>query len=287
MLEKLIYNDPNKTIDDLINVFQSGQYFSIVRVGGTDYDLSVYGEKMIEPHEKFGGYYDLDRSQEHMNEYRKLTPETIRNATMLVLGNIIFLSAFEKRDFSESYFSCLTENCNAELHRYCAFESFHRFGEWFSCLAGKKILLVSPFKNSIQQQYKQKEKLFAFDYPEFSLNIVQTPVTLSAVKNYPDRNTLETATKIINEIDQVDFDIALLGCGAYTSPVVNHLQKRNKSHIVLGGMLQMYFGVYGGRYETPFFRQWINDSWIKPLASDKLWNEIEISYISDGVGAYF
>lgn len=285
MPNKLIYNDRDKTIDLLIDCLKSNKYISAVRVGGTDYDLLPYGEKMISFFETNSGYYDLDKSPEHLVRYKETTLSSIQNATMLVVGNIKFLTAFEKQDFSDTYFRYLVENCNCSLNRYCTFESFHRFGEWFSCLDGKKVLLIIPFKESIQQQYAKKELLFDFPFPELDLKILPSPMTISEVGNYPHRNILETSEELAKEIDKIDFDIALLGCGAYTSPLVQHLQSKNKSHIVLGGMLQMYFGVYGGRYDTPFFHQWINESWIRPLAEDKPWN-IEVKYVSDGIGAY-
>ena len=54
-----------------------------------------------------------------------------------------------------------------------------------------------------------------------------------------------------NDIKNLDFDIALLGCGGYGLPLCNFIKMdMNKSAIYIGGGLQLLFGVMGRRWEN-------------------------------------
>ena len=51
------------------------------------------------------------------------------------------------------------------------------------------------------------------------------------------------------EIADIDFDIALLSCGSYAMHLGNYIKDSlNKKSIYLGGILNMYFNIYGERY---------------------------------------
>ena len=52
------------------------------------------------------------------------------------------------------------------------------------------------------------------------------------------------------EIDKIDYDIVLLGCGAYGFPLAAHCKRMGKQAIHLGGVLQLLFGIKGKRWET-------------------------------------
>ena len=76
-----------------------------------------------------------------------------------------------------------------------------------------------------------------------------------------------------NDIKDLDFDIALLGCGGYGLPLCNFIYKKmNKSAIYVGGGLQVLFGVMGKRWENhPMWKKIIseNDSkFIKPSGDE-------------------
>jgi hypothetical protein len=71
-----------------------------------------------------------------------------------------------------------------------------------------------------------------------------------------------------NDIKKIDFDIALIGCGAYGMPLAAFIKKElNKQAIHMGGCLQLLFGIKGKRWETDSFK-WdkilYNDAWVRP-----------------------
>jgi hypothetical protein len=67
----------------------------------------------------------------------------------------------------------------------------------------------------------------------------------------------ETFAIMCDEIKDLEFDIALLGCGGYGLPLCNFIKKElKKSAIYIGGGLQLLFGIMGKRWEN--WEQWKN-----------------------------
>ena len=75
------------------------------------------------------------------------------------------------------------------------------------------------------------------------------------------------------DIKNIDFDIALLGCGGYGLPLCHYIKTElNKSAIYIGGGLQLLFGVFGQRWETSeFWKKIIEENdckFIKPSGDE-------------------
>lgn len=83
---------------------------------------------------------------------------------------------------------------------------------------------------------------------------------------------------IQHQMEDVDFDIALISAGTYAYPIANHAKKIGKIGINCGGELQLYFGVIGVRWEnTNKVNRYFDSSWIRPGLSErpKNWKDIE------------
>ena len=75
-----------------------------------------------------------------------------------------------------------------------------------------------------------------------------------------------------------EFDVAILGCGAYGMPVGAHVKKIGKVAIHMGGATQLLFGVSGKRWrDQPAFRAIMTDAWRPPLEIERPpgWETIE------------
>jgi hypothetical protein len=84
-----------------------------------------------------------------------------------------------------------------------------------------------------------------------------------------------------NDIDQIDFDIALIGAGAYGFHLAAHIKRQGKKAIHMGGALQLLFGIRGKRWEDPNYgvKEWgleegtysslMNEHWIRPFEESK------------------
>lgn len=76
----------------------------------------------------------------------------------------------------------------------------------------------------------------------------------------------------INKIKD-EFDVALCSCGGYGNPICAFIYKHlNKSAIYVGGVLQMYFGIYGNRWlkeRKDIMQLYLNKHWSRPKLSEK------------------
>jgi hypothetical protein len=144
---------------------------------------------------------------------------------------------------------------NKPLIHYYWIESVTPFLNDFKIFAqGKKILIVSPFSESIKFQYKRKDLLLKnYTYPDFELVTYDTPITYNnekdSLSHIETNNWLEQCEKMENEIMKLDFDIALLSCGSYAMYLGNVISKKmNKKAIYIGGIMNIFFNIYGKRY---------------------------------------
>lgn len=66
-----------------------------------------------------------------------------------------------------------------------------------------------------------------------------------------------------------DFDVAIIGCGAYGFPLAARLKAAGKQAIHLGGAVQIMFGIIGARwYAVPEVRKLFNEHWVHPATDE-------------------
>lgn len=146
-------------------------------------------------------------------------------------------------------------------------EPYYNSPPWSRALANKKVLVIHPFEASIRGQYTLREELFKDKdtLPEFEL-ITYKPIQNLAGNIDPRFTTwIEALEFMCKEISGIDFEIAIIGAGAYGLPLGAFIKKIGRQAIHLGGATQILFGVKGARWEVdPFFRDLFNDKWIRP-----------------------
>lgn len=150
-------------------------------------------------------------------------------------------------------------------------EPYYHSRPWTEALAGKKVLVIHPFEESIQQQYKKRDALFSSPsvLPDFQLRTIKA--VQSVANNCEGYDTWFDALESMKTmIDNCDFEIAILGCGAYGFPLAAHIKRMCKKAIHMGGATQLLFGISGARWEhREFYKDLINEHWIKPLPVDR------------------
>jgi len=155
-----------------------------------------------------------------------------------------------------------------------AFDIFHYiYSEpWTQALRGKRILLVSPFEESLRGKIDVREKIYGLDlFPDCTFTFLKPPQTQGSMPSRDFREELRDFEKAIDtKID--DFDVALLSCGGYANPIASYIYEKGKSAIYVGGVLQMYFGILGSRWlqERPdIVKLFVNSHWSRPKESEK------------------
>lgn len=151
-------------------------------------------------------------------------------------------------------------------------ESFYVFSisfYWSMALKGLKVLVISPFDQSIQQQYKKRKYLFANKdvLPDFDLITYKSINTIKGEQcDFPSWET--ALLTMFDDIKTIDFDIALIGAGSYSLPLGYLIKtKLNKSAIHLGGATQILFGVKGKRWDNE--PNLYNKYWVRPNEKEK------------------
>ena len=161
-------------------------------------------------------------------------------------------------------------------------EPFWSKQPWTRYLEGKRVLVVHPFAESIKNQYDNyRDKIFENSkvLPTFSsFRVVKAVQSLGGESNF--ETWFEALDYMKKEVEREDFDVCLIGCGAYGFPLAAYVKRMGKQAIHLGGALQLLFGIKGSRWENPNYgvKEWgipygsysslINEFWVKPLIKD-------------------
>lgn len=147
---------------------------------------------------------------------------------------------------------------------------------WSRILEGKKVLVVHPFASLIERQYEEKREALFDDkqvLPKFELKTIKAVQSIGGDCQF--ENWFEALDSMKAQMDATDYDIVLLGCGAYGFPLAAHAKRMGKQAVHLGGALQLLFGIRGKRWDNPdygiqefgkqnTYKTLFNSSWVYP-----------------------
>jgi len=136
---------------------------------------------------------------------------------------------------------------------------------WVNSLKGKRVLVVSPFVTTFELQRKNISKAFQNkNYPAFELQTLKAPMTFGEVSSL-NNNWFDNLDQLISRSGELEFDIALIGAGAYSLPLVHAIKQQGRSAIHCGGGLQLFFSVTGNRWlNSPYVLKYYNEHWTRP-----------------------
>lgn len=166
------------------------------------------------------------------------------------------------------------------IKHYCPKSVFlthlYMYNFWFydlpftSALEGKKVLVIHPFEDSIQNQYKKRELLFTNEkvLPRFELKTLKAVQSIAGESN-KFQNWFDALEHMYNEAMKIDFDIAIVGCGAYGLPLSSMIKQSGKVVLHMGGVTQILFGIKGKRWDSDqLASKMYNEHWIRPDQSE-------------------
>lgn len=152
-----------------------------------------------------------------------------------------------------------------------ALEPYYHRNPWSAALAGKRVLVVHPFKATILAQYQRREKLFPKSevLPAFaSLQVVQA-VQGIAGQSTGYRDWFEALAAMQREMDAADYDVAIIGAGAYGLPLAAHARDTGHMAIQMSGATQLLFGIRGKRWDDhPVISKLYNPAWVRPAETE-------------------
>lgn len=143
---------------------------------------------------------------------------------------------------------------------------------WSAALAGKRVLVVHPFADTIRRQYDRRAELFPGTdvLPGFaSLRCIRAVQSIAG-NAVPYRTWFDALDAMKREMDAEDYDVALIGCGAYGFHLAAHAKRRGKVGLHMASYVQLLFGIRGARWDAdPEYSRFYNDAWVRPSADER------------------
>lgn len=263
--KQLILNEP-EVHKIMSSAILEPKPFAVARLGGVEASLVMWAKQI--PKFSFGKHIPRlfsDTSQGATNagirprnkeSYKAFADLTWDSLKCLDLQGV-WLSGFEA-----AYLSSLPTRVlyNVETIGPNGVNPSH----WVRALVGKRVLVISPFANTIHCQIPKLADVWP-DLPWLAstdFDVIQFPYLI-------DDDCPETWWEVYERIGQVisagNFDVALFGCGGLGLPFSVLAKQAGRVGIHLGGHLQLLFGIYGQRHlHHEWHRKHINDSWVRP-----------------------
>ena len=286
--------DPDKASEVIYNLLASGKPCMIARYGSTELLALTNYLGVVDKHrsvckyiqgKQFAWWWE-DNVKDQMTRWSGFFPSTDEN--LMKFGELmvedskqvdVLGSWIDNERFMQPYMSPTLQKIH--LH---VLEPFWSCKPWSRILHGKRIVVVHPFAATINTQY-QKSRQYLFDnqniLPKFSsLRLVKAVQSLGG-DNSCFKNWFEALEWMKNEIDKEEYDVCLIGCGAYGFPLAAHVKRTGKQAVHLGGALQLLFGIQGNRWEDPNYgvKEWgivqglysnlMNEYWVRPSENEK------------------
>ncbi len=286
-----LFKTNQKLYDFIKNKISTNTPFIIPRISNGIDSQAVFLAEEIKPY--------LEDKEKVMKDYNELLMDYLPRLAMnsgincnnifsLIEFNHSYLDAFDKSDmffniepYSDRYIRIkeshdyITDtfkkemcwNQALELYNYVNYENV-----WSEALNNKKILLITPFADSIKTNINKQDKIYGKNFfPNCQFEFLK----ISQIDDLNIKNDwMINFLNICDQIHQIkdSFDIALVSCGGFSNPLLSYLLSIGKSGINVGSVLQMYWGVYGNKWinEKPdILALYSNNHWIRPLDSDK------------------
>ncbi len=266
----------------IFNLIKSDKPFMVGRFGLTEIDTLIHYDNFLKmnsleklhewsltlryPFSKSCILNDIHR-QSGFYPVSKKSIALFREEMITSMKSVDLLASWVKGECRYQKFLHHTKVCNLDF-----IEPYLANNPWSEALEGLKVLIVHPFTDSIYKQYIQNRSNLFKDQkilPKFQLKLLKAPQTLPG-DNYIFSNWFKTLDALTEEINQMDFDIALIGCGAYGFPLASRIKKIGKKSIHLGGATQLMFGIKGKRWDQePVFMNLYNEFWKYPSITEK------------------
>lgn len=187
-----------------------------------------------------------------------------------------YLKSAENTDFmgvwnsSEYEGAAISEFCpKATLMPLISLEPYYFENPWSKSLNGKKVLVIHPFAKTIEKQYANHSQLFENKdvLPDFDLILFKAENTISGHEKF--KNWFEVFDYSCEQISKIDFNVAIIGAGAYGLPLAAFIKKMGKQAIHMAGATQILFGIKGRRWDNhTTISKLYNDYWVRPDAEE-------------------
>ena len=147
--------------------------------------------------------------------------------------------------------------------------------QWTKLLEGHSVAVVTSFTETAKKQVNKAKAIWG------SHGVLPSPGTVDwhwiqtgyprsvaqGCNEWPDGIHLwsQAADYVVSEVMKSGARFALIGCGGLGMPIAKMLKDRGVIAIVMGGAIQVLFGIKGRRWENhPIISSFWNDAWVWP-----------------------
>lgn len=267
--------DDNIKGGKMISKFGSVELSNIV---ACHYELNRWNSDFLKDVIDYNASFDLRRMMKSLCSNAGFFPYNLKlgidyyNRMLLDMPEIDVLASYI---YEEKHVKQFLTSIKRRVNLDGFYAPFMWKNPWTRAFKGKRVLVVHPFVESIRHQYENnRTKIWADPdvLPEFKeLLTVKAVQSIADSKDQPFKNWFVALKYMEDEISKLDFDVAIIGCGAYGMCLAAHVKRMGKIAIHLAGWTQMLFGVYGNRWikDQPEYSKFINKYWIRPSENER------------------
>lgn len=248
-------------------MIRSGKPFCVGRFGGTE----LFAASAFE----LGIRYHQHKSFRQLYEWSGFFPEDVSlgpryNQNLIESYRQLDILGVSAPRYEEYYIRRYAPEAQSFAHLFSYEPWACPEAPWTRELEGKRVLVIHPFVDTIQTQYQKREAIFPGTaiLPEFTLLTMKAVQTSARQQTSGFSDWFEALEWMYQEAMKTDFDVAIVGCGAYGMPLCAKLKQAGKQAVQLAGATQILFGIRGRRWdESPCFqyvRDFYNDAWVYP-----------------------
>lgn len=253
---------------------------------GPETTYGIYGEQYFSNPIKNKQFLSILNNPEFLKTMKKNAGIFLNSLDSIQIYSYLYMKSFHNSEIYGGWGGVLYDfkivdymykvlKTSIEFNAY-AFDVFHYVYNtpWTHALRGKRLLIISPFEDSIQEKLPIREKLYdGVDlFPECTFITLKPPQTQGVEPSRPFEVEFKDFCHRVSERKD-EYDIALVSCGGYGNPICNYIYESGKSAIYVGGVLQMYFGILGTRWEkerSDIVKLFVegNSYWSRPKQSE-------------------
>ena len=256
------------------DLLESGQPFLFGRCGATEMRTVAdwlqngghnFTDRTRADIRNLSGVFPTDDAT--LDKFCRLYVKTAQSAELLALWNV----GAERE---------VIRGCDAtRFTELRALEPYYHARPWSAALAGKRVLVVHPFRRTILAQYEKRTQLFPGKdvLPELAcLTVIQAVQGLGGQDTgYAD--WFDALTEMERRMDAADYDVAIVGAGAYSLPLAAHARDTGHAAIQMSGATQLLFGIKGKRWDDhPVISKLYNPAWVRPDETEGISNKEKV-----------
>ena len=191
--------------------------------------------------------------------------QTLDKFSEMMIGMLPMVDVLGSWRTEEQWFD--EDLCNVTKVPLADLEPYYFDNPWTVALEGKRVLVIHPFEDTIRKQYANLDKLFSDKQmtPKYELLTIKAVQSIAGHKPDGFNDWFEALDWMKREIDKKDFDIAIIGCGAYGFPLAAYVKQIGRKAIHLGGAVQYLFGIRSNAVEqNSRLKPLMNEYWVYP-----------------------